>query len=202
MPFVTPTLSDSFGSRIGTTGIQGSLNPTSDNGLFTIGADIGAGPPFGVITTTTSWGFNAGIAPPGATTLVVTVNGVTDEGAQTFAAGPANSASADAELSITIEEFRRMFRPPSHRANLVRIQSVTGNNTSFIHIWSAVLGLQFHRRRFVPFSPVGVIAVTPGLFYRCWFNAVQSAACVGVSGGAGARCSFQFGMTTPFFAFN
>src|SRR3954452_24755447 len=126
MPFVTPTLSDAFGSRFGTTGVTGSLNPVNNGGVFNVGASIGAGPPFGVITTTTSWGFDAGRAPAGATSLVVSANGMTRERAQTFTAGFGGFASADADLSITIEEFQRV-RQPHAPPSLARVRSVTSN---------------------------------------------------------------------------
>jgi hypothetical protein len=227
MPFVTPTLSDSFGSRWGTTSINGSLNPTvEDGGIWTIGADIGAGPPVGVITTTTSSGFDAGFAPPGATSLIASAVGVTDEEGQTFAAGPGNSASADASLYVTIEEFeiiprlrapdqtgavsreRETVRVPfpatlAAASRLVRTGSFDNNPRDCIHIWSAVLGLQFLARTFEVVSLVEILApITPGRFYRCWFNAVQSAVCHAETGPGGARCHFFYGIDSAFFAFS
>jgi len=226
MPFVTPTLSDSFGSRWGTTSVNGSLNPTVvDGGVWIIGADIGAGPPIGVITTTTSAGFDAGLAPPGATSLIVSALGVIDEEAQTFAAGPGNSASADAGLSITIEEFeiiqklrgpdisstlpreRATVRAPippelAAASRLNRIRSFDNNPRDCIHIWSAALGLQYLVRTFEVVSLVFILPITPGRFYRCWFNAAQSAVCHAETGPGGARCHFFYGIDSAFFAFS
>jgi hypothetical protein len=181
MPFVTPTLSDAFGSRFGTTAITGSLNPALVDGVvFNVGANIGAGPPFGAITTTNSWGFNAGPAPAGKTSLIVSANGMTLESAQTFTAGFGSTASADAELSITIEEFQRV-RVPHAGGSLVRVRSFTSNRMPFIHIWSAAFGLQIHDRGPAPFAPVMLIPIRTGRFYRCWFNAIQSATCQAVT---------------------
>lgn len=221
MPFRTLTLSDAFGSRWGTTGITGSLNPSMVDGVANVGASIGAGPPFGVITTTTSWGFDAGLAPQGAMSLIVTANGMTRERAQTFTGGIGSFASADAELSITIEEFEsRVDELPQaggggtvhlnrddidiarfETGRLTRVRSVTSAPTSFIHIWSVGLGLQIHERS-APFAPVLVMPIRTARFYRCWFNAVQSATCQAVTGPAGANCNFAFGMTSAFFAFS
>lgn len=195
MPFVTPTLSDAFGSRFGTTGITGSLNPVNNDGVFNVGARIGAGPPFGVITTTTSWGFDAGLAPNGATSLIVTAEGMTAEGAETFTAGFGGYASATAELSTTIEEFQQVG------GSLVRVRSLSGPRMPFIHIWSVAFGLQVHGPRRAPLAPVTLMPITSGLFYRCWINAIQSAMCQAATGPAGASCRFYFGMLTPFFAF-
>jgi hypothetical protein len=195
MPFVTPTLSDAFGSRFGTTGITGSLNPVNNDGVFNVGARIGAGPPFGVITTTTSWGFDAGVAPSGATTLIVTADGMTNERGQTFTAGFGGYASANAELSITIEEFQQVG------GSLARVRSLSSPRMPFIHIWSVAFGLQWHSHS-APFTPVMLMPITSGLFYRCWVNAIQSAMCQAATGPAGANCMFAFGMLTPFFAFN
>jgi hypothetical protein len=119
---------------------------------------------------------------------------------QTFTAGFGGFVSADAELSITIEEFRRV-RVPRAPASLVRVRSFNSNRMPFIHIWSAAFGLQIHDRGPTPFAPVMLIPITTGRFYRCWFNAIQSAMCQAVTGPAGANCNFHFGFITAFFAF-
>lgn len=220
MPFVPLTMSDAFASRVGTTGITGSLNPSVDDGIFNVGASIGAGPPFGIITTTTSWGFSAGLAPPGAMSLIVTADGVTAEAAETFTIG--GYAEAQAGISVTIEEFGLVERDPDRPvvaggtvrlpredlavarlrdAQLVRGRSFTSATTPFIHIWSAGLGLQFHDRK-APFSPLMVMPPIPGFFYRCWFNVIQSATCQAATGPGGASCRFVLGMRTAFFAFS
>jgi len=43
---------------------------------------------------------------------------------------------------------------------------------------------------------------TPGLFYRCWFNAIHSAMFQATTGPGGANCRFHFGMLKAFFAFS
>jgi hypothetical protein len=43
--------------------------------------------------------------------------------------------------------------------------------------------------------------ITPGLFYRCWVNAVQSAVCEGVTGPSYAISNFRLDMGPIFFAF-
>jgi hypothetical protein len=201
MPFVTPTLSDAFGSRFGTTGITGSLNPFINDGVvFNIGADIGAGPPIGAITTTTSWGFDAGPAPRGATSLIVSADGRTSGSAQTFTAGFGCYASADASVTITIEEFQRVHQWHAP-LSLIRVRSVTSNRMPVINIWSAAFGLQWYQRGPDPLAPVFLMPITTGRFYRCWFNAIQSATCQAATGPAGASCRFFFGFLKAFFAF-
>jgi hypothetical protein len=89
---------------------------------------------------------------------------MTSEIPQTFTAGFGGFVSADAELSISIEEFRRV-RVPRAPASLVRVRSFNSNRMPFIHIWSAAFGLQIHDRGPTPFAPVMLIPITTGRFY-------------------------------------
>jgi hypothetical protein len=130
----------------------------------------------------------------------VSADGLTLEFAGTFTAGFGGFASADAELSITVEEFQRV-RVPHAPASLIRVRSVTSGRMPFIHIWSAVFGLQVHHRGPAPFAPVFLMPIRTGRLYRCWFNAIQSAMCQAATGPAGASCKFYFGFIKAFFAF-
>lgn len=197
MPFVTPTIPFAFGSRGGNTTLLGSLNATQSNGVFRIGAEIGASIPTGVITTRTSWGFVLGAPPPGTTTLVVIADGFTFERGSSMTWW--GYASATAELSTTIEEFN--FNRVTRRFELVRV--ATSAPTVIFNLTNYVLGAQSHLRDATAVTLLGM-PVTPGRlkFYRCWINADQTASCHGGAGGAGGAVSrFFFDMDNVFFAF-
>jgi hypothetical protein len=104
-------------------------------------------------------------------------------------------------LSITIEEFQKVHVPHAP-PSLIRVGSFTSAWMPAIHIWSAAFGLQIHDRGPAAFTPVFLMPIRTGRFYRCWFNAIQSAMCQAVTGPAAASCNFHFGFTKAFFAFS
>jgi hypothetical protein len=200
MPFVMPYIPFSFGSRDGTTGLNGSLTPTQGVFFSRVGADICAYPPLGMILTTCSWGFWAGFAPEGSTTLTVAAQGPTFEGANAWTFG--GYASASAEICITIEEFVRL-RTGRRGWTLEFTRSITGAATGIFDFWTAGLGYQYQLRDSFA-ATLCNMATVPGRIYRCWVSALQSANCQGVSGVAGASfavSNFFFDMSPVFYAF-
>jgi hypothetical protein len=208
MPFVVPTLSDAFGSRAGNTILFGTLAPTQGfdaSGAFVsrLSASIAAGPPLGLFTTTQSWGFAAGFATPGTTSLTVTASGTTRERAEAWTLGGYSSATA--EISVTVEEFRLvrvagMGKRPGFR--LAFQQSVTSSPTAIFNLTNWVAGFQPNYTRDATAATVLVMPITPPRFYRCWINSVQSAGCSGgISGLGNALSNFTFDIGSVFFSF-
>ena len=195
MPFVVPNIPEAFGSRQGTTGLFGSLTPTQSGTVSRLSAALIAYPPLGVITTTVSWGFITGPAPPGTTTLIVSAIGTTREQAQSYTFG--GYASAIADISITVEQFVRRRNLPPGGFSLVFERSFNSGLTPIFNLTNWGVGVQDHNRNGTA-STVFFTAITPGQFYRCWINSVQSASC-GVAGGA--TSNFSFDMEPVFFSF-
>ncbi len=197
MPFVVPNLPFAFGSRTGNTTLLGSLNPTQSGGTSRLGAEIGASIPWGVIATTTSWGFTLAAPLRGATTLIVAASGTTFERASSVTWG--GYASATAEISTTIEEF--VFNRRTGVLDLVR--AVTSAPTPIFNLTNWGIGAQVHTRDTTA-STVLAMPIQTGRFrsFRCWINAQQSAGCSGGIGGAGGGVSRLFFDIGPvFFAF-
>jgi hypothetical protein len=170
--------------------VNGSLTPTQSGSVSRLWARIIAYPPFGLITTTCSWGFMAGLAPPGTTTLTVAASGTTFERAtsQTFA----GYASATAEISITVDEFVRLRRPrPRQPPDFVFARSITSGPTPIYNLTNYVAGFEDHIRDGTD-ATVLVMPITPGRSYQWWINSVQSAGCQAVTGYSSAVSNFAF----------
>jgi hypothetical protein len=205
MPFVQPTLSASSGDRVGATALNGSLAPVIRPGFMTsIGADIAAFPPLGVIGTKVAAGFNIGTPPRTASMLLVTVAGTAALSlglVETFGAW----AHAHAELSITIEEWRPSLTPSGGpRVPPELVSSTVFNPTKIFDIWGAVVSFQFPDDTGAPFSsvaamPIGEVAALEHHSFTVWINLVQSAECEAASGYAAAVSNVAFDFPPPFF---
>jgi hypothetical protein len=213
MPVAQPTMGAAFGSRGGVTALNGSLMPVIAPGFATrIGADIGALPIQGIITTSVSAGFTMGLAPAGTTMVLVTVAGTaTLSRAAIEALG--GYAHAHAELSITIEEWAPHFPlripskgmpPPPRPATLVR--SVTFNATKLFDDWGAGLSFQVRIDDGTPFACVAGMPISTAGIARLhtfigWINLNQLAEAYAETGYAAAVSNVAFDFPPPFFAF-
>lgn len=196
MPFVVPNIPFAFGSRSGATFLFGSLNPTQSGGVSRIGGSLMATPPAGLFTATCSWGFMAGPAPIGATTLAVAASGTTFERANSWTFGGYSSATA--EISTTVEEF--FFNRRTRQLQFVR--AVTSAPTPIFNFTNWALGYQIYHTRDATAATLLVMPIRPLRFYRWWINSVQSAGCSGGISGLGMAVSnFKFDMSPVFFAF-
>src|ERR1700686_1175236 len=190
MPFIQPTFGGNSGSRVGVTDIWGTLNPVvgDASGTTRLAANIGAYPPFGTIGTIVTAGFSAGVTPPGKSMLVVIVAG-TATTARSFTQALGGYGAADAEVSITIEEWSVLTRVGG-TPRLLRI--FTSNPTKFLHDWAGGLVYQLDIQDGLPVSCAFGMPIRPIREYRCLINLVQSATCQGISGEAVAACNVTY----------
>jgi hypothetical protein len=220
VPFVVPTFPFSSGSRAGTTVLYGSLTPTQTGRISRLGASIAAYPPLGVITCITGWGFVAGVAPVGTTSLTISASGTTIERGGACAVGGAASAYCD--LFITVEEFVPLapvdvhfdpstFGPGAGPGDAISptlnplagrqfLRAVDSGPTTIIRHTTAGLGLQVLHRDYTANITL-VTPITPGNSYRCWLNAYQAATCHSPGPAGWAYSNFTLDFGPIFFAF-
>jgi len=179
MPYVVPNIPYSFGSRAGATSVNGTLNPEQDGPISRVGGSIWAYPPLGTITVTTSWGFVVGQAPSTASALIVAARGRTTENGAAYNWGGGYSA-ANSSIALTAEEF----------VNGKFTRSTT-TSLPIMHIWTAVIGAQFHAHEAWPTHTL-LMGVGGGAVYRCWVTANQWAMCQGIPAYAASRLFFDF----------
>ena len=110
MPFVVPTTSVFSYTSDGSA--SGRSHVDRDGFMSRIGASVFAYPPGGLESAVTAWGFWAGPAPPGTSTLTVLARGFTLVRGYCFALG--GWARAWATINATVEEFEPTQRPVEH----------------------------------------------------------------------------------------
>ena len=186
MPFVVPTLPAFSFSNWGNAGVSRNLTPVQVGGTSRIGGNLYALPPAGVEATLTAWGFRAGSAPPGTTSLAITAMGfgTTQRGyAETFG----GYARAYGEVAVTVEEFEplkpvhsglahppdggeehaEIARPPTATlGSVVFKRSVTSAPTIIINQETTAIGYQFHIGDGASHLTALVMPITPGNAYR------------------------------------
>lgn len=202
MPFISPTLSDNYGVREGSTLVYRSLAPVVSGGVITtIGASIGALPPVGVIYTRVSAGFEIS-PPPGASMLLLTVTG--RAWTRSLAETAGGYAHAHAEISLTVEDWAHktaaVLGPPK------RLSTIESNPTLIYDVWAAGLGFQLPVFDQDPFSavigrPISPLGLTEHHSFRCWINLVQQADVSAITGFAAATSNVAFFFDSVFVAF-
>lgn len=218
---MVPWLPFSAGSRAGTTSLFGSLTPVQGLRISRLGASIGAYPPMGVITCITGWGWVAGVAPTGTTSLTISASGTTME--RGGACSVLGSASAFCDLFVTVEEFvplapvdlpvdpRRFGPAPGSGDETIPtplnplagrefLRAVDSGPTTIIRHGTAGFGLQYLHRDFTANITL-VMPITPGNTYRCWLLAYQAATCHSPSPAGWAYSNFTLDFGPIFFAF-
>jgi len=219
LPFAVPDIPSFSFSNWGNAGVNRNLTPVQTGGTSRIGGNLYAAPPAGVEATLTAWGFMAGTAPPGTTTLGVTARGfgTTERAvAETFM----GHAKSYGEIAVTIEEFEPLKPVDSDLAH------TPGSGTGTIADPTAVIGSIVFKRAFTS-APTIIInqetwvlgyqvyigdgtshltslamPITPGNAYRWWIVCRQSCVCEAVSGPAWAGSNFAFDFGPVFFAFS
>jgi hypothetical protein len=223
LAFAVPNIPSFSFSSWGTGGVARNLTPVQAGGTSRIGGAVGAWPPAGVEATFTAWGFMAGTAPPGATTLAVTASGfgTIERGvAETFA----GYARAYGDIAVTVEEFEPLKPVHSGLGDLlddgdggstadigpgatavlgtvVFKRSVTSVPTIIINQETTVLGFQAYVGDGTSHLTTLVMPITPGNAYRWWIICRQNCICQAVSGPAEAVSNIAFDFAPVFFAF-
>ncbi len=162
--------------------------PTAANDR--LDASLLATNPLGSVGTVASLGFDAGFAPPRATSLRVTASAGSLETALVFAAGA--YASGFAGLRIVVGEFS---------ATGAFIRGVAGPMTTVFDFRAVAFGLAapFGERRLR--SAAMVFPVVSGRFYRAWVDSVQAAFAQAFTGPASAVSNFMYDLDPVFFEF-
>jgi hypothetical protein len=221
LPFAVPNIPAFTFSNWGNAGVFSNLTPTQFGSTSRIGGNLYAYPPAGVEWTLTAWGFMAGTAPPGTTTLAVIARGfATTQRAMagTFVGG---YARAYGEVATTIEEFEplkpvdsplgdlpddgeeipEIADPTAILGTVVFKRSFTSAPTIMINHETTFIGYQYHIGDGASHLTTLVMPITPGNAYRWWIICRQHCICQAVSGPARAQCNIQFDFGPVFFAF-
>jgi hypothetical protein len=220
LPFAVPTIPAFSFSSWGNAGVFRNLTPIQSGGISRIGGNLYAYPPAGVEATLTAWGFRAGTAPPGTTSLAVTARGIATT--QRALAGTLGGyARAYGEVAVTIEEFESLkpvdsglgdlpddgeetaeiALPPTALGSLVFKSSVTSAPTIIINQETTAIGYQIHIGDGASHLTALVMPIAPGNVYRCWIVCRQHCICQAVSGPARAQSNIAFDFGPVFFAF-
>lgn len=187
MPFVTPTIPFTVVSeRVGN-----AANVRGPTAAFSaLDASIVALPLLGSVSTLASLGFNAGVAPQGMRTLMVSVAANSFENAN-IAAFTAYAA-ASAGLRVFVEEF-------SPRGAFLR--SMVGPMTFAYDGRATVFGYEVRLAERHVRAANFTTPVIPGNIYRVWIDSLQHAFCEGLTGPSAAVSNFNFALDPAFFGF-
>jgi hypothetical protein len=200
MPFAFPTFGSTSRSSQGSAivGVLGFGVDPSDGSAMLAG-DILALPPFSVLGTTATMGFNAGFAPVGKTMLVVSVAGPARTCRSLVATG-GGFASTHAEVSISIDtHFGIRPFPLITRRSLVRTDT-SGPTTIFDdQAWFAAFDPKFMDGFVVPCT-FGM-PIDQSHFYVCRINLVQSVQAITGLGPSTAISNVGYTFPNIFFDF-
>lgn len=215
MPFVVPTIPVSSFTSDGAAGGR-DITPARDGFMSGVGCNISAWPPNGMETAIIGWGFWAGPAPPGTSTLSFLARGFSS--VRGFCYSCPGYARAFATVNATVEEWEPTERPvdvpgglfdrpdpadihlpPPERPGAFRLsRTVRGAPIILINLETSVFGVQvvsFDEQRDAP----GLfMSSTPGNFYRCWIKSLQWAMS-GANGAAVSTMVFDFGAASFIF---
>jgi hypothetical protein len=221
VPLVVPTIPVFSFTSDGAAGVFRTLTPGRDGFMSRIGSSLYAFPPGGMETAVMAWGFWAGPAPPGTSTLTVLARGFSSVRGFCYSVG--GYARAWATINAKVEEFEPTERPVEHpggpfdrpdpgtedaeialpptaRPGAFRLsRTVRGNPIILINQETIVVGVQSVSIDMQRDAPGLFMPITPGNFYQCWIESVQWAIS-GENGDAVSNIAFDFGAV--FFAFN
>jgi hypothetical protein len=223
----------SFGHDLETVVIPGSgatrsVNPVQFDSISRIGSSIyamatGTGPGGPEATLESAWGFMAGKAPPGTSSLTVAANGTAFIRGSCYAYS-GGVAEATGSIYVFVEEFLPVGAPvhehdssfsstthddetiaeldPGPTASIGSLVWTglrpTGGWTALLDLRTSVLGYQVSTVDSYPLAPMMVMPVSPGNSYRWWIACYQYAGLV-PPGGAVSNIAFDFGPV--FYAF-
>jgi len=174
-----------------------NVTPVQFGSTSRIGSSIYATAPGGTVTLFSAWGFMAGKAPPGTSSLAVAASGLSMIYGNCYT--PGGYARAYADIFVVVEEFETL-EPVHHPGlgHLVFKRRVSSNPTILINQETTVIGYQIVALDDHSDATVLVMPITPGNVYRWWIASYQYCQ-VGGPGWAGSNISFDFGPV--FFAF-
>jgi hypothetical protein len=219
LPFVVPNIPAFSFSSWGNAGTNSNLTPTQAGSTSRIGGALYAFPPAGVEATLTAWGFMAGRAPPGTTSLAIAASGfATTQRGNCFAGG--SYARAYGDIHVIVEEFEPLQPvdveithdpddgtaeidplPTATLGSLVFQRVLSSGPTIIINMETTFLGYQFHTGDGTSHATPLVMPITPGNAYRWWIASRQYAICQAVSGPATAVSNIAFDFGPVFYAF-
>jgi hypothetical protein len=220
VPFVVPTIPTfSLSTDLAAAAFR-NVTPIQAGATSRIGSSIYATAPGGTVTLFTAWGFLAGQAPPGTSSLAVAASGLSMIGGNCYT--PGGYARAYGDIFVVVEEFEPVGAAPAHAgsglidvpdtgiehlapdpkavllATSVFERRVHSASTVLINQETSVLGYQIVVLDNHPDATVLVMPITPGKVYRWWIACYQYCQ-VGLAGWGGSNISFDFGPV--FFAF-
>jgi hypothetical protein len=197
-----------------------NVTPVQFGSISRIGSSIYATGPGGTVTLFTAWGFMAGTAPPGTSSLAVAASGLSMIRGNCFTTG--GYARAYADTFVLVEEFEPVGIAPglSHSGltdtpvsgttaeldpgptavigSIVFKRRVHSNSTILINHETMVLGYQIVALDNYPTLTALVMPITPGNAYRWWIASYQYCQ----AGGPGTGISnISFDIDPVFFAF-
>jgi hypothetical protein len=199
VPFVVPKIPTFSLFTDLAAGARRNVTPVQFGSTSRIGNSIYATAPGGTVTLFTAWGFMAGKAPPGTSSLAVAASGLSMIYGNCWT--PSGYARAYADFFVVVEEFEGTLEPvlsPKALGHLVFKRQVSSNPTILINQETTVIGYQIVTLDDHPDATVLVMPITPGNVYRWWIGSYQYCQ-VGGPGWAGSNISFDFGPV--FFAF-
>ncbi len=213
MPFVVPKIPAFSFSSDTVAGAVRDVTPVQFGSISRIGSSIYATVPGGTEALFTAWGFMAGKAPPGSSSLAVAASGTTMIYGNCYTVG--GYARAYADIHVVVEEFETLEPvhsglmhdsgiaelapgPGAGLGTLVFKRRVSSNPTILINHETSALGYQIVALDNHPDFTVLVMPITPGNVYRWWIASYQFCQCA-LAGWAGSNISFDF--DPVFFAF-
>jgi hypothetical protein len=206
----------------GAAGVARDPTPTQMGTTFgtisRLGGSIAAYPPYGTAFAVSAWGFDAGAAPPGTSTLTVVARGSTFVRGFCYSFG--GVASARAILEVRVEEFeqlgssgRLIDKPdkpdpgiaypeigssPTMPSTFRFTQNLHGPFLSVIDQDTDPIGLQYFESDAELDAPGLFTPITPGNLYRVWIWAAQEVFSL-LHGDAVSNIAYDFGPV--FFGF-
>lgn len=220
MPFVVPRIPTfSLFTDLAAAAVR-NVTPIQSGSTSRIGSSIYAIAPGGTVTLFTAWGFMAGKAPPGISSLAVAASGTTFLRGNCLTPG-GGYARAYGDIFVLVEEFEPVGAPvhahpglvDTHDSGIAEIardptavlgsivfdRRVHSASTIIINQETSVIGYQITPPIDAePDATVLVMPVTPGKVYRWWIACYQYCQ-VGGPGYAVSNMAFDFGPV--FFAF-
>jgi hypothetical protein len=215
VPFVVPKIpAFSLSTDLAAAAVR-NVTPVQFGSISRIGSSIYATVPGGTVTLFTAWGFMAGKAPPGTSSLAVAASGLSMIRGNCYT--PGGYARAYADIFVVVEEFETLEPvhsglgdthdsghaeiapgPGSALGSLVFKRRVSSNPTILINHETIVIGYQIVALDNHPDATVLVMPITPGNVYRWWIASYQFCQ-VGGPGWAGSNISYD--IDPVFFAF-
>jgi hypothetical protein len=221
VPFVVPNIPTfSLSTNLAAAAFR-NVTPVQFGSISRIGSSIYATVPAGSVTLFTAWGFMAGKAPPGTSSLAVAASGLSMIRGNCYTVG--GYARAYADIFVVVDEFEPVGAPVHEHdpslsltthdsgapveierdptavlGSIAFVRRVHSASTILINHETSVLGYQIVALDNHPDATVLVMPITPGNAYRWWIASYQYCE-VAVAGWGGSNISFD--IDPVFFVF-